>query len=77
MFDTASSLDLLTRYSFQPGRQRRLVAARDRAQKFVANADENDGDEGEDERGVGADVPLAEDDAEVRRVPGEEHLESM
>lgn len=66
---------LLTRYSFQPRRQRRLVTTRYRAQSLVANANQNNGDEGEDERCVGADMPLAEDDAEIGRVPGEEHLD--
>lgn len=73
---TSRDMTLLTRYSFQSRCQGRLVTTRYRAQKLVANANEDNGDEGEDERRVGADVPLAEDDAEIGRVPSEEHLES-
>jgi len=52
----------------------RLVGAGEGAQGLVAHGEEDDGEEGDDEGGGGADVPLAEDDAEVGRVPGEEHL---
>lgn len=51
-----------------------LVAARGGAQGFVAHAHEDDGEQAEEQAGRGPDVPLLEDDAEVGRVPGEEHL---
>ena len=51
-----------------------FVASGDGAQGFVADGDEDDGNEGEDEGSGRADVPLAEDDAQVVRVPVEEHL---
>lgn len=41
---------------------------------FVAGAEGDDGEEGDEEGKVGGDVPLAEDDAEVVGVPGEEHV---
>lgn len=66
--------ELLTGNDFQPLRQRCLVVAGHGAQSLVSHADENDCDERQDERGVGADVPLAEDDAEIGGVPCEEHL---
>lgn len=44
------------------------------AQGLVAGADGHDGQQGEDQRCGAAHVPLAEDNAEVGRVPGEEHL---
>lgn len=64
----------LTRNSLQPGGQRGLVPTRHGAKSLVSDAEEHNGEEGEDEGCGGADVPLAEDDAEVGRVPGEEHL---
>jgi hypothetical protein len=51
-----------------------LVATRCGAEGFVSDSEEDDYDEGDEEGGGGADVPLAEDDAEVLCVPGEEHL---
>lgn len=70
----SEKVSLLTGDGFQSGGQRCFVATRHGAQRLVAHADENHGNEGEDEGGGGADVPLAEDDAEVGGVPGEEHL---
>ncbi len=54
-----------------------LVPPRPLAQGLVAGADGHDGQQGEDQRRCAAHVPLAEDDAEVRGVPGEEHLSSV
>lgn len=51
-----------------------LVPAGEGAQGLVADGDDNDGGEREEERGGGVDAPPAKDDAEVGRVPGEEHL---
>lgn len=44
------------------------------AQGLVAGADGHNGQQGEDQRCGAAHVPLAEDNAEVGRVPGEKHL---
>ena len=52
----------------------RLVSARCLAYGFVGGGQGDDGEEGEDEAGGAADVPPSEDDAEVLRGPGEEHL---
>lgn len=65
---------LLTWNGFQSLRQRCLVVARHGAQCLISHADENNCDERQDKRGGGADMPLAEDDAKIFRVPGEEHL---
>ncbi len=54
-----------------------LVASADLAYELVACGEGGDGEEGEEEGEGGVDVPLAEDDAEVRGVPCEEHLEVM
>lgn len=54
-----------------------FVATRKGAEGFVAYGEEDYCDEGEDEGGGRADVPLSEDDAEVLGVPGEEHLETV
>ena len=51
-----------------------LVAAAGGAEGFVAGGQGDDEQQGDDERGGGLDVPLAEDDAEVIGVPGEDHL---
>lgn len=51
-----------------------LVAPAHLAHDLVAGGQGSDGDEGENEREGGVDVPLAEDDAEVGGVPCEKHL---
>lgn len=51
-----------------------LVATGAGAEGLVAHADEDNGEEAEEETGGGVDVPFLEDDAEVGRVPCEEHL---
>lgn len=51
-----------------------LVAAGGSAEGFVADAKNHDSKEGDYERKCRADMPLAEDNAEVCCVPGEEHL---
>lgn len=45
-----------------------------RSQSLVCGCDGDYSDEGEDKASVTANVPPAEDDAEVFGVPGEEHL---
>jgi len=52
-----------------------LVAAGGRAQCFVERGDGYDREEGDYQASCGADVPPAEDYAEVLCVPGEEHLQ--
>jgi hypothetical protein len=52
----------------------RFVPPRRLAHCFVAGGQQDDADQGDDERGGAADVPAAEDDAEVGRVPSEQHL---
>lgn len=47
----------LTGCGIDPPSHNDLVSARARAQGFVAHADEDDGEEGEDEAGGGPDVP--------------------
>ena len=64
----------LTRCCLDALGQHGLVPAGGLAQGLVAGADGHDGGQRDDEAQVGRDVPLAEDDAEVFRVPGEEHL---
>jgi hypothetical protein len=64
----------LTRKSVDALGEGGLVAARYGAEGFVAHGEEDDGDEGEDKGAGGADVPLAEDNAQVRGIPCEEHL---
>lgn len=64
----------LTGNSLDPSAHDNLVAARAGAKGLVAHADEDDGEEAEEQPGGGVDVPFLEDDAEVGRVPGEEHL---
>lgn len=54
-----------------------FVSAREGTEGFVAGGEENYCDEGEDEGGGRADVPLSEDDAEVLGIPGKEHLEIL
>lgn len=51
-----------------------FVSSRYLADGFVASGHEDDGEEREDERGHAGDVPGGEDDAEIGRVPGEQHL---
>lgn len=51
-----------------------FVSAGEGTEGFVADGEEDDGEKGEDEGSGGSNVPLAEDDAEVGGVPGEEHL---
>lgn len=51
-----------------------LVAAGCGAEGLVAGGEGDDEEEGDDEAASRADVPLAEDDAKVVCVPGEEHL---
>lgn len=64
----------LTRKGLDAPRHGGLVLARGGAYGLVAHGQEDDGDEGCEEGRGGSHVPLAEDDAEVGRVPGEEHL---
>lgn len=64
----------LTRKGLDASRHGGLVLARGGADGLVAHGQEDDGDEGGEEGRGGPHVPLAEDDAEVGRVPGEEHL---
>lgn len=66
----------LTGNRIHPPIHQDLIAPRARAQGFVTNSDEDDGEEGEDQPGGGPDVPRLEDDAEVGGVPGEEHLQT-
>lgn len=65
---------VLTRCSVLLGSYRGLVASDALAESFVAGADSNNGQQAEDQRSRAANVPLAEYDAEVGRVPCEEHL---
>lgn len=67
----------LTRCGVYPPVHDNLVSARARAQGFVPHPDKDDSDKTEEETGGRADVPLLEDDAEVGRVPGKEHLIPM
>lgn len=67
----------LTGYGIDSSAHDDLVAARASAEGLVAHADEDDGEEAEEEPGGGVDVPFLEDDAEVGRVPGEEHLHTL
>lgn len=53
---------------------RRFVAPAGFAHQLVASGEHDYADEGEEEGEGGGDVPLSEDDAQVCRVPGEEHL---
>lgn len=53
----------------------RLVSSRPLPHELVAGCQGDDAGEGEQQRGGAADAPPAEDDAQVRRVPGEEHLD--
>jgi hypothetical protein len=48
-----------------------FVASREGTESFVADGEENYSDEREEERGCRANVPLAEDDAEIGGVPSE------
>lgn len=64
----------LTRRGVDPSRQRGLVPADALAQGLIAGADGDDGDQRDNKAQVGCDAPLAEDDAQVGRVPCEEHL---
>jgi hypothetical protein len=51
-----------------------LVASGHGSYGFISGCQSDDGKEGEDQPGRGADVPPAEDDTQVVGVPGEEHL---
>jgi hypothetical protein len=64
----------LTRHRVDPPGQRGLVPPDALAQGLVPGADGHDGDQRDDEAQRGRDAPLAEDDAEVGRVPCEEHI---
>jgi hypothetical protein len=64
----------LTRGIVDALRYGKLVPSAEGPYGLVARGDGDDGEEGGDEVERGADVPLAEDDAQVVRVPGEEHL---
>lgn len=64
----------LTRRRLGPLGHGRLVPPDRIAQCLVPGADGHDGHEGDGEAHGGADVPLAEDDAQVVGGPGEEHL---
>lgn len=64
----------LTGYGIDSSAHDDLVAARAGAEGLVTHADEDDGEEAEEKPGGGVDVPFLKDDAEVGRVPGEEHL---
>lgn len=64
----------LTRSGFLSLIDPSLVPPGGLAQGLVANADGDNGEEGEDQRRRAADVPALEYDAEVLRVPGKEHL---
>lgn len=54
--------------------ERLLIATGDGAKGFVADGEDDDGDEREEERSCRADVPLTEDNAKVVGIPGEEHV---
>lgn len=54
--------------------ERLLIATGDRSKGFVADGEDDDGDEREEERSCRADVPLTENNAKVVGIPGEEHL---
>ena len=64
----------LTRCSFRPLVHHDLVPPDALAEGFVTDRQSYNSQKGEDEGGIRGDVPLAEDDAEVVGVPGEEHL---
>lgn len=51
-----------------------FVPPRRFAHSLVAGSEQDDADERDDQRECAADVPAAEHDAEVGRVPGEQHL---
>jgi hypothetical protein len=51
-----------------------FVLSREGTESFVADGEENHSDEREEEGGCRANVPLAEDDAEIGGVPSEQHL---
>src|SRR5690606_21155583 len=57
-----------------PPRQNSLVPPDTLTQGLVAGADSYYGDQRDDQAERGGNVPLAEDDAQVGRIPGEEHL---
>lgn len=65
----------LTGESLDSGIELGLERTRRGAQSFIAHADEDDGDEGNEKRRRGANVPLAEDNTEVIGIPCEEHLD--
>jgi hypothetical protein len=69
-----SNSSTLTGHSLNPPGQRGLVAANALTQGLVPGADGDDGDQRDDEAQSGRDAPLAEDNAEIGRVPCEEHL---
>ncbi|KAI9640817.1 hypothetical protein NHQ30_010657 [Ciborinia camelliae] len=52
----------------------RFIPTRQVANALVPGRDRDDRQQGNDERDRGSDVPPVEDDAEILRVPGEEHL---
>jgi hypothetical protein len=64
----------LTRCRFDPLVGSRLELPYAFAQRFVSGHDDHHAKEGQDQRGSGGDLPLAEDNANVVVVPGEEHL---
>lgn len=64
----------LTRSSISPLVYPGLVPPHALAESFIASYDGDDGEEGGDQAERRPDVPPLEDDAEVLRVPGEEHL---
>lgn len=67
-------LQVLTRDGLDLLCETQLVPTRGGTESFIACTEEDNGHKGDEERSGGADVPLAEDDAEVLRVPCEEHL---
>jgi len=65
----------LTRHFVLSLRSPSLVSSRGGSYHFVECSQGYDAEEGEDEAGCCLDVPPAKDDAEIRGVPGEEHLQ--
>jgi hypothetical protein len=68
------NISRLTGYAVDSLLNGSLVSSASRAESFVSDADEDDRQEGKNEAGSGADMPLAKHNAEVIRVPGKEHL---
>ncbi len=64
----------LTRYGFSPSRKLHFIAADTRTQGLVASTQGHDSQQGQQQARRRADVPPAEDDAEILGVPREEHL---